>query len=162
VRQHLVIRRESYVAGTRARPEVGIFTQTHTTRPPVPWNRIAAGDLVCMKCSGGPIVATARVQGFRQIPNCSVATLRATIVGFRLHDREAYCAALREPFFALTVYLDHEQWLDDPIVPAGRGSGESWIVIEDADHERAWLTSESAPCTGTPVPSRAAGHGTEP
>src|SRR5262245_58097474 len=38
MRQHVVIRRESYVAGTRDRPEVGIFTQTHTTRPPVPWD----------------------------------------------------------------------------------------------------------------------------
>lgn len=43
MRQHVVIRRDEYVAGTRERPEVGIFTQTHATRPPVPWDRIAVG-----------------------------------------------------------------------------------------------------------------------
>lgn len=64
--QHVVIRRESYVAGTREQPEVGIFTQTHSSRPPVPWGRTAVGDTVWMKWSVGPIVATARVQGFRQ------------------------------------------------------------------------------------------------
>jgi 5-methylcytosine-specific restriction endonuclease McrA len=53
---HVVIRQESYVAGTRERPEVGIFTQTHTSRPPVPWGKIGAGDLVWMKWSGGPIL----------------------------------------------------------------------------------------------------------
>ena len=44
MRQHLVIRREAYVAGTRERPEVGIFTQTHRRRPPVPWSRIGVGE----------------------------------------------------------------------------------------------------------------------
>jgi hypothetical protein len=57
VRQHVVIRREDYVAGTRERPEVGVFTQAHSTRPPVPWDQIAPGERVWMKWSGGPIVA---------------------------------------------------------------------------------------------------------
>jgi hypothetical protein len=34
--EHLVIRREDYVAGTRERPEVRVFTQTHSSRRPVP------------------------------------------------------------------------------------------------------------------------------
>jgi hypothetical protein len=45
-RQHVVIRREDYVAGTRTRPEVGVFTQTHTSPPPVPWGKIAPGEKV--------------------------------------------------------------------------------------------------------------------
>ena len=59
---HVVIRQESYVAGTRERPEVGIFTQTHASRPPVPWGKRGVGDLVWMKWSAGPIVAQAHVQ----------------------------------------------------------------------------------------------------
>ena len=79
---HVAIRRESYVAGTRERPEVGVFTQTHTSRPPVPWGRINVGDPVWMKWSGGPIVAQARVQGFRQIENCSAEKLRPATAGY--------------------------------------------------------------------------------
>src|SRR5215203_3770398 len=37
---HVVIRRDDYVAGTRERPEVGIFTRTHAARRPVPWGRV--------------------------------------------------------------------------------------------------------------------------
>jgi hypothetical protein len=47
--QHLAIRREQYVTGTPERPEVGIFTQTHRRRPPVPWNRIGVGEVVRMR-----------------------------------------------------------------------------------------------------------------
>ena len=45
--QHVVIRQESYVAGTRERPEVGIFTQTHSSRPPVPWGALASMGQRC-------------------------------------------------------------------------------------------------------------------
>ena len=79
--QHVVIRRDDYVSGTRDRPEVGVFTQTHATRPPVPWGKIASGDVVWMKWAGGPIVARARVAGFRQLENCTPAKLRATTQG---------------------------------------------------------------------------------
>ena len=58
--RHLVIRREEYVAGTRERPEVGIFTQTHQRRPTVPWNRVGVGEAVWMRWSGGPIVTPQR------------------------------------------------------------------------------------------------------
>ena len=45
----------TFVAGTRERPEVGIFKQTHASRPPVPSGKLSVGDLVYMKWSGGPI-----------------------------------------------------------------------------------------------------------
>jgi hypothetical protein len=54
---HVAIRREEYVSGTRDRPKIGIFTQAHQTRHPVPWGQIAIGDTVWTKWSGGPIVA---------------------------------------------------------------------------------------------------------
>ena len=53
VQQHVVIRQECDVAGTRERSEVGIFTQTHAARPPVPWGKLGVGDLVWMKWSPG-------------------------------------------------------------------------------------------------------------
>lgn len=90
VRQHIAIRREEYVAGTRERPEVGVFTQTHATRPPMPWNRIAIGETVWMKWASGPIVAKAMVQGFRQMDDCTAQRLRDTTKGFRLHELEDY------------------------------------------------------------------------
>jgi hypothetical protein len=62
IADHISIRREDYVAGTRERPEVGVFTQTHATRPPVPWGRISIGEPVWIKWSGGPIVARVTVQ----------------------------------------------------------------------------------------------------
>ena len=99
-RAHVVIRREEYVAGTTERPEVGIFVQTHTSRPPVPWGKIAVGERIYMKWSGGPIVATALVQGFRQLDLGTPSLLRPTTAGFRLHDLDAYCEV--DPIFRAT------------------------------------------------------------
>jgi hypothetical protein len=115
MRQHIVIRREKYVAGTRDRPEVGVFTQTHTARPPVPWGRIAAGDKVWMKWSAGLIVATARVQDFRQLEHCTPQRLRAATAGHRLYDVAAYWAALPSSFYAVVIYLEDEAWLSMPL-----------------------------------------------
>jgi hypothetical protein len=139
VREHLVIRRDDYVGGTRDRPEVGVFTQTHATRHPVPWGRIAPGEAVWMKWSGGPVVARAVVQGFRQIEDCSPGQLRATTVGHKLHDLQDYWAALPARFFAVTVYLHGEEWLDEPFMPAGRSRGESWFVVVDDRERREWI-----------------------
>ncbi len=127
---HVAIRRESYVAGTRERPEVGVFTQTHTSRPPVPWGRIAVGDPVWMKWSGGPIVARAQVQGHRQIEGCTAEKLRPATAGYKLHDLDEYwqSLAVKPTFFAVVVYLDQERWLDQVFTPKVRGRGESWVV----------------------------------
>jgi hypothetical protein len=157
-REHLVIRRESYVAGTRERPEVGVFTQTHALRPPVPWGRITAGERVWMKWSGGPIVARAVVEGFRQIENCSPGALRLTTAGYKLHDVADYWSTLPERFFGLTIYLGHEEWLDEPFVPVGRSRGESWFVMVEEQERQQWLTATSG--TVVAAPGRAPGRGT--
>ena len=138
---HIAIRREEYVAGSRERPEVGVFTQTHSARPPVPWNRIAIGETVWMKWSGGPIVARARVEGFRQIEKCTPVKLRETTRGFKLHELEEYWATRHPSFYGMTIYLQDEEWLDELILSGARSRGESWIVLADATREREWLTS---------------------
>jgi len=130
-RRHVVIRREDYVAGSREKPEVGVFVQTHTSRPPVPWGKLAVGEQVFMKWSGGPIVASATVTGFRQFDNCTPELLRPTAAGSRLYSLDAYWRSLAPMFYGLTVYLGEERWLSEPIVPAARSRGESWIVMLD-------------------------------
>ena len=61
-----------------------MFTQTHSTRRPVPWGHINPGETVWMKWCGGPIVARAKVQGFRRLENCDARMLRETTQGFKL------------------------------------------------------------------------------
>lgn len=138
-REHLVIRREDYVAGTRERPEVGIFTQTHSARQPVPWGRIGAGEKVWMKWAGGPVVALATVTGFRQLERCTPEVLRASTAGFKLHDLPSYWESLPPFFFGLVVYLGDEHWLDQPFMPEGRSRGESWFVIDTVEARGRWL-----------------------
>ena len=145
MRQHVVIRREQYVAGSRDKPEVGVFTQTHAARPPVPWNRISVGEPVWMKWQGGPIVAQAKVQGFRQIDNCTSGQLRETTLGCGLHGLTEYWASRPPTFWGLTVYLEDEQWLDEVILPQARSYSESWIVLEDDESAAMWLDRSDAP-----------------
>lgn len=105
----------------------------------MPWGRISIGDPIWMKWSGGPVVARATVQGFRQIENCSPDQLRQTVAGFKLHGLDTYWQALGPRFSAVTVYLEREEWLDPIFTPAGRSRGESWIVVDSAELEAAWL-----------------------
>ena len=142
---HVCIRHQEYVAGTRERPEVGIFTQTHMNRPPVPWDRLAAGDTVWMKWSRDLVVAIARVRDFRQQSHCTPNELRAATVGYKLHDLEAYWASLPPFFFAVVVYLDDERWLSPAFLPAARSRGESWIVLDRPELRDAWLSAAPEP-----------------
>ena len=162
-REHVVIRREDYVAGTRERPEVGIFTQTHSARPPVPWNNIGAGEKVWMKWAGGPVVAVSTVMGVRQFSDCTPEALRASTAGFKLHDLPTYWESLPPFFFGLVVYLGDEQWLDEPFMPERRSRGESWFVIDTREDRRRWLRPSKEEVRGSaPRSVRARGSRTIP
>ncbi len=55
MREHIVIRREEFVGGTREKPEIGVFTQTRTNCPPVPWKEgrprcECGGEKTCYGC----------------------------------------------------------------------------------------------------------------
>jgi hypothetical protein len=147
VHPHIVIRQDSYVAGSSERPEVGIFTQTHASRPPVPWGKLDVGDLVWMKWSGGPIVAQARVQRFIEMENCTAERLKQHTFGYRLYDRDDYWTAVARKghFYAIAVYLENERWLNDLIIPQSRSRGESWIVLATPELEAGWLGTRPVP-----------------
>ena len=139
--QHVVIRREDYVTGTSDRPEPVVFTQTHASRPPVPWGRIKYGEQVWMKWSGGPIVAKGVVEGFRQIENCTPEQLRETVQGTGLYNHDKYWNTRPPIFFGMTIYIKDARWLDTLIHPIARSHGGSWVVIDAAEKEKAWLSN---------------------
>jgi len=105
----------------------------------VPWGRITIGETVWMKWVGGPIVARAVVQGFRQIEDCTAGRLRDAVAGYRLADLEEYWTTRPPTFSSVTVYLEHEEWLDEAIEPSARSRGESWIVLDTKGLEDSWL-----------------------
>ena len=139
MRQHVAIRQRQHVGGPLARLEVGILCQTHVTRRPVPWGRVSTGDLVWVKWGGGPIVATAKVQQYRQMVRCDADTLRSQTKGYALYDIGAYWESLTPAFNAVVVYLAEERWLGRPFHPTARSYGASWVVLEDAASVDAWL-----------------------
>ena len=141
--QHVVIRRAEFVAGTWEHPEVGVFAQTHGSRPPVPWGKLNVGDIVWMKWSAGPIVAQAIVQGFRQIENCTSEELRNTTSGFQLYKLDDYWKQLPPVFFGMTIYLQDEKWLDNIFEPQARSYGESWIILDTSAKTNNWLTKRN-------------------
>jgi len=161
-RHHVVIRRPEFVFGGKDRPEVAVFTQTHQTRHPSPWGKIAHGDQVWMKWSGGPIVAKATVSGFRQFEKASPHDLRLAVSGSRLGELDRYWECLPPRFHAVSIWLENESWVDPPKETLGRSFGESWLVLNnDADFER-WIgspPSAPAPTANKPKrPSRTLSH----
>jgi hypothetical protein len=58
-----------------------------------------------MKWSGGPIVARATVQGFRQIEECTPEQLRETTRSFHLFDLDEYWESRHPVFFGMTITL---------------------------------------------------------
>jgi hypothetical protein len=134
---HVVIRRVEYVSGTRDRPEIGIFTQAHQTRHPVPWGQITVGDTVWMKWSRGPIVARATVQGFRQIQACSPDRLRQIVTGCKLYDLKDYWVSLPPAFSAVVIWLDDERWLDSPVFSQRQEPWRKLGAIEDLRTSRS-------------------------
>jgi len=165
-REHLVIRRPDYVAGTSDRPEVGVFSQTHASRHPVPWGNISAGESVWMKWSGGPIVARAEVAGYRQVSDATPEVLRKATAGFALFDLDDYWLSLPPSFSAIVIYLERERWLDGLIEPAGRSRGASWIVFDTPEARKDWFRiSDAGPGAKPPrktPPSRSRGSRTIP
>ena len=161
--QHVVIRVPEYVAGSSERPEVKVFTQTHASRPPVPWGKLAVGETVWMKWSGGPIVAEGVVEGFRQIIECTPEVLRHTVGGTDLFDLTNYWHALPPVFFGMAIFVGKGQWLESPVFPKARSFSESWIVLDKPEKEAGWLHDIGEErCSRTSMPKKGRGSRTLP
>jgi hypothetical protein len=138
--QHVVIRREEYVAGTSDGPEPVVFTQTNVSRRPIPFGRIKIGETVWMKWSGGPIVANAIVEGFRLIEGCTPDQLRETVKGTALYRHYAYWDSRLPIFYGMTIYLSNSRWLDRLIKPIARSYGSGWVILDTKQKEETWLS----------------------
>jgi hypothetical protein len=79
------------------------------------------------------------VKNFHQMRDCTPEQLRQATVGYHLHDLAGYWQALPSSFFAVVVYLEDEQWLDQVVFPTARSRGESWIVLNTPEQEADWL-----------------------
>ena len=147
--QHMVIRREEYVAGTREHPEAGVFTQTHVNHRPIPWGKISIGEIVWMKWTGGPVVAKAKVKGFRHFENCTPKILRESTKGYLLYDLAEYWESLKPSFFGFTIYLKDAEWLDQVFEPAARSHRQSWFVLDTKEKMSQWLSPAAIVVTET-------------
>lgn len=138
-----------------------MFTQTHALRPPVPWGRLAIGDIVWMKWSSGPIVARGIVEGFRQIENCTPEILRNSVGGTELFELVKYWQSRPPLFFGMAIFIRNEEWIVPPIFPAARSYGESWIVLDSREKQTAWLTDRGEqPLVASRQPSSTKGRRT--
>ena len=154
MREHICIRKPEWVAGTRERPEVGVFTQTAKGKRPTPWENIAVGETVWMKWSGGPVVAKATISGFRQMLDCTPSALRKAVAGYALADQQAYWDGLKPELHALAIFLSDEEWLDEPLDVTGKANQQSWIVFPDAEARERWMVGPPTPISLEPKDPR--------
>lgn len=150
MREHICIRKPEWVAGTRERPEVGVFTQTAKGKRPAPWDNIAVGETVWMKWSRGPVVAKATISGFRQMLDCTPNELRKAVGGHALANQQAYWDSLKTEFHALAIFLANEEWLDEPLEVTGKANQQSWIVFSDEAARERWMVVPPEPANHEP------------
>jgi len=139
MREHIIIRKEEFVTGSISKSVPTVFTQTHKTHPPLPYNRISIGETVWMKWSDGPIVAKAKVEGFRLLENCTVEEFRETVRGTNLYNHNEYWEIKSKKFNGMTIYIAGGEWLDDPIFSQSRSYSNSWIILDDEKKRKEWL-----------------------
>lgn len=57
------------------------------------------------------------------------------------------------------MYLEDEQWIEGAFVPGVRSRGESWVVLDRPELERAWLQAASGHLRAGGHPKTATGRG---
>jgi hypothetical protein len=143
--EHIVIRRPSYVAGTRERPEVQIFVETNTKRRPLSDDLLAKGQVVWMKWKNGPVVAKSRIESWvsGRFDRYSIDAMRQLTRGTKLYDLGEYWDSVRqkdEGYFTV-VRLTSEEWLDAPFDPEAKSSGSAWIYLDSQEKKNRWIVS---------------------
>ncbi len=142
--QHLAIRDPNYVAGSRARPEVAVFSQSRINCIPLPDHRMSPGQRVWMKWTGGPIVAAASVQSWHttRYSGGNVNEVRRLTVGTHLFGLDEYWNQVQDKGdgWVSIVRLRDEQWLDVPIISMERSRGSSWVYLDTLRKQILWLS----------------------
>lgn len=159
---HLAIRDPNYVAGTSERPEVAIFSQARSDYPPLPDRRMAPGQLVWMKWTGGPIVAQSSVQSWHTIrfENGNINEPRELSKGTNLFGLNDYWNQVQDKVagWVSIVRLRDEVWLDNQFYGEGRAYGHSWIFLDTLRKQILWLSKSWEPAkkegeTGRSIPA---------
>ena len=134
---HIVVRDHSYVAGTADKPEVGVFVQTNKKAKAIDDTKLAVGQTVWMKWSGGPIVASSKILSWHtgSFQSGNVNQIRELCIGTNLFGLGNYWKQVSEKIDGhyAVILLSDEEWLEQPIFSTARSHGSSWIYLDTAE-----------------------------
>ena len=142
---HIVVGDHSYAAGTADKPEVGVFVQTNRKTKAIDDNKLAVGQTVWMKWSGGPIIASSKILSWHtgNFQSGNINQIRELCIGTNRFGLASYWEQVSgkiDGYYAV-ILLSDEHWLEQPIFSAARSHGSSWIYLDTAEKTDAWLTN---------------------
>lgn len=147
--EHIVIRRPEFVAGTKKKPEVKVFVQSHKKHMPIKLSKLKPNQVIWMKWVGGPIVAKAKILSWHSghIINGNINEVRKLTIGTNLFGLDYYWHQLMKKgtFFYVVVRMSDEKWLEELIYPKVKSYGANWVYIDSEKKKRDWLSNKVPP-----------------
>lgn len=147
--EHIVIRRAEFVAGSKTKPEVDVFVQTHAKRMPLNLKKLKPRQIVWMKWTSGPIVAKSKILSWHEgeIKNGDIKYARELTIGTNLFSLDKYWdyVSKKKNCFFVVIMLCEEEWLDKLIYPEIKNNRNSWIYLDTEERKRLWLSNFSPP-----------------
>lgn len=147
--EHVVIRKPEFVAGSKNKPEVGVFVQTHSKHIPLNLKKLMPKQLVWMKWTSGPIVAKSKILSWHEgtIKNGDVQHVRELTIGTNLFGLDKYWnhVSKMENCFFVVIKLYEEKWLDNLIYPKIKYNRNSWIYLDTEVKRKQWLSNYNPP-----------------
>ena len=147
--EHIVIRKPQFVAGSKDKPEVGVFVQTHKSKLPLNANKLKSGQIVWMKWSGGPIIARSKILSLHDgfFTNANIKEIRDLTKGTELFGLDKYWESVsdKKNGYFTVVRLRDEEWLDILLYPKPRSYGSSWVYLETIEDKELWLGNTVPP-----------------
>ena len=145
--EHLVIRRSEFVAGSKNKPEVGVFVQTHSKHTPLDLSKLQPKQTVWMKWASGPIVARSKILSWHEgvVKDSDIKNLRELTLGTNLFGLNKYWEHVSKmsDFYFIVIRLYQEEWLDKLIYPEVKNRN-SWVYMDTEEKKRLWLSNYSA------------------
>ncbi|MEK7140403.1 MAG: HNH endonuclease [Patescibacteria group bacterium] len=147
--EHVVIRRPEFVAGSKNKPEVGVFVQTHSKHIPLNLSKLKSKQTVWMKWASGPIVAKSKILSWHEgiVKDGDIKKLRELTLGTNLFGLDKYWehVAKMNDFYFVVIRLCEEEWLEKLIYPKITSNGSSWVYMDTEEKRKLWLSNYSAP-----------------